>query len=268
MTSRLASVLVLTVVLGPGAASVARGEDPPAGGPPPATPPAEAPPAPPTVEDLLRDLGDAKAVVRRLDAAVAAKDCPDPKLLPALVRCVRDEHPDVRRAAILALGARVGDEQRRKAADAVGDRLKATAGKVEHEAERLDAVRALHDLAQPSTIDVLLDGIETGTSVSEAEARCLAVGNVPSPKAIEALIAFMSKRHRDGSGTRAAAVRGLTYATGERGGNDPDQWRAWWKDHEKTFDFDAAALRREKERQAKEERDARRDGKKRKKDGS
>jgi HEAT repeat protein len=213
----------------------------------------------PTVEQLVADMGDAKFAVKRLDAATAAKGNQDPRLLPPLVKLVKDEHPDVRAAAVAALGARTEPEQQRKAADALGSRMKSLAGKTEAEAERTEIARALHDLAQPSSIDALMDDIDYGSGLDEVEARCRAVGNVASPKAIEALIGFMQKRHRDGTGYRAVAAKALEYATGERRVNDPDQWRAWWKDHEKTFDFEAAASRRRKEADAKAEKEAQRE---------
>jgi hypothetical protein len=55
-------------------------------------------------------------------------------------------------------------------------------------------------------------------------------------------------------------------ATGEKLGNDPDAWRAWWKDAKKTFDFAAAAQRRAAEKEGKDGGEKRRSGKKDKKD--
>lgn len=270
MAVRLALVVTLVaLVLAP--AAVARGQDAPPDGsgagqappkeprkpkdPPPDDPGAQAPADPaPTLEQVLADLADAKFVVKRLDAATAAKGFQDAKLLPLLTKLLRDESPDVRTAAIQALGARTDADQQKKASESLCERLKALKGKTEGEAERTTLAKALHDLAQVGSIDALLDGIETGTGYDEVDARCHAVGNVASPKAIDALITFMSRGHRDGTGYRACAAKALQYATGERAANDPDQWRAWWKDHEKSFDFDAAAARRAKENEAKAEK--------------
>ncbi|MCE9636301.1 MAG: HEAT repeat domain-containing protein [Planctomycetes bacterium] len=213
--------------------------------PKPDTPPPAAAPAP-TTEQLLADMADTKFAVKRLDAAIAAKSVHDPKLLPALSKLAKDEQPDIRLAAIAALGARIDGDQKKKAADTLGDRIKSLNGKPEADAERMALCAALHDLAQVGSIDALIGDIDYGASLDEVDARCHAVANVPSPKAIEALIGFMQKRHRDGTGYRASCAKALTYATGERGGNDADYWRAWWKDHEKTFDFEAAASLREK----------------------
>jgi HEAT repeat protein len=223
--------------------------------------PAEKPPAP-DVDQLVADMGDAKFAVKRLDAAAAAKSVQDPKLLAPLVKLLRDENTEIRTTAIAALGARREPEQQKKAAEALAARLKSLAGKPEAESERTEIARALHDLAQVGAIEALLDDVGQGMGLDEVDARCRAVGNVPSPKAIEALIAFMQKGHRDGSGWRASAARALEYATGERRVNDPDQWRAWWKDHEKTFDFEAAAAARRKAEEEKAAKDASRKEKK------
>lgn len=255
-----ALVTLVALGLAAGLPSAARAEDPAPGAQ-----------AAPTIEQVLKDLADKEFTVKRLDAATAAKDFQDPRLVPLLAKLLKDDAPEVRAAAVAALANRTDGDQQKKASEALTDRVKAMGGKVEVEQERITVVKALGKLAQPGCIDALLDDIEDGMSPTETEARCMAVANVPSPKAIEGLIGLMSKRHRDGTGIRASAVRALQYATGEKGGNDPDQWRAWWKDHEKTFDFAAAAERRAKAEQAKEERDARRDGKKdrggKKKDG-
>jgi HEAT repeat protein len=207
----------------------------------------------PTLDQVLADLADTKFTVKRLDAATAAKQFQDPRLTPLLAKLLKDEYPDVRTAAVAALAARTDPDQRKKAADALGSRLDAISGKPELDAERGQVIDALHDLAQPSTIDTLIDKIDYGTSLDEVDARCRAVANVPSPRAIEALIGFMQKRHRDGTGYRSACNKALQYATGERGANDADMWRAWWKEHEKTFDFQAAFDARRKAEHAKEE---------------
>lgn len=239
----------------------------PAGGDPAADPNPEPRPGSPTspsalVEDLVAKMGDARFAVNRLDAATAAKDLQDAKLLPPLLKLLRDDHPDVRAAAIAALGTRSDPEQGKKAADALAERLKPLAKKPEHTGELIAACTALHDLAQPSTIDALLDDMAPGTDLDVVAARCMAVGNIPSPKAIEGLIDLMSKGHRDGSGLRGTAARALAYATGERAVNDPDHWRAWWKENAKSFDFGRAAAQRAEGRRKKDEAEERRNKRK------
>lgn len=253
--------LVLVPVLVLAAAGVGVAGDPPApGGTPPAptAPTAESQSPAALVDDLVAKMGDTKLAVHRLDAATASKDVQDPKLLPPLLKLLRDDHPDVRTAAIAALGARTAPDQVKRAADALAARLAPLAKKPELAGELVAACRALHDLAQPSAIDALLADIENGTPSDVVTARCMAVANVPSPRAIEALIDLMARRHRDGTGIRATAASALAYATGERATNDADHWRAWWKDHEKSFDFDAAAARRADARKKKDDAEERR----------
>jgi hypothetical protein len=257
-------------------AVAARADDPPGPAKPPAGPPAPktAPPAPkspettpaPSVDDLVAKMADAKFAANRLDGARAAKDLQDAKLLAPLVKLLRDEDLEVRTAAIVALGTRSDPAQAKKAADALAERLKPLAKKPEHSGEILEVCTSLHDLAQPSTIDALLDDTAAGVDLDVVRARCFAVANIPSPKAVEALIDLMSKGHRDGSGVRGTAAAALAYATGERAVNDPDHWRAWWKEVGKSFDFAAAAKRREDDRKRKDEAEERRN-KRKKKDG-
>ncbi len=223
--------------------------------------------AQPDVDGLVARMKRSDAPLERLAAAEAARDVQDERLLAPLVKLLRDDDADVRRAALAALGARTDPAQQKRAADAVAERLKPLAKKAETEGELVAACTALHDLAQPSTVDALLDDIADGTSTDVVRARCMAVGNIPSAKAIEGLIDLMAKRHRDGTGTRSAAAQALAYATGERPVNDPDHWRAWWKEHEKSFDFAAAAERRAAERDKKKDAAERRDRRKKKQDG-
>lgn len=267
MRRRFALALGVALVFSGAAAPARPGDDPSA--PPPGAKRAEpgkdaagdagrdAAPAP-TVDQLVADMNDDKFVIKRIDAAAAAKSVQDPKVLPPLVKLLKDEHTEVRSLAVAALGARREPEQQKKAAEALASRLKSLADKPEFGVERTQIAHALHDLAQPVSVEALLADIEAGMGLDEVEARCRAVGNVASPKAIEALIGLMQKGRRDGSGWRACCAKALEYATGERMGNDPDQWRAWWKDHEKTFDFELAADRRRREAEAKAEKEQQR----------
>ena len=53
------------------------------------------------------------------------------------------------------------------------------------------------------------------------------------------------------AGFRAPLRQALAYALRvDMGDADPDRWRAWWRENEKTFDFAAAAAARAEERQA------------------
>ena len=105
----------------------------------------------------------------------------------------------------------------------------------------------LHDLAQPTTLKPLLDGIVIEIDLDELAGRLKAVAAIPTPEAIEEIIQFGSRGRHGLDRWRRLSTEAFNYATGAGLGTDPDAWRAWWKDHQKGFDFKAAALRRKDE---------------------
>jgi HEAT repeat protein len=185
-----------------------------------------------------------------------------------LVSLLSDDDSSLRMSVIDALGHRESPEDRRKAASALAGHLPKAARKANSDVEVIATAQALGTLAQPASIDALLADIELGTPPDVVEARLMAVAQVPSADAIDSLITFLAKQGRGKGGPQREACRGaLREATGENLGNDPDVWRAWWKDAKKGFDFEAAARRRADERQRKAEADEKRRAKKDKKDG-
>ena len=211
------------------------------------------------LDQLLAKLGDAKFAANRLDGATAAKSVQDPKLLTPLTKLLKDENPDVRLAAIAALGNRDAGDQKKKAADALAPRIK-WLEKPESQSELLAVVKSLHDLAQEGSIEALLDNIHDESDLDVVQARAMAVANVPSAVAIEKLIDGMSRTHRGGSGIPGSFSKALASATGERSVNDPDVWRKWWKENKATFSFSAAAERRKTEADRRAEKEERRNG--------
>jgi hypothetical protein len=229
--------------------------------------PGDAAPTSPAATDRTGDvekLGIALAsddAAIRLDAATKAKDVQDAKLLKALATALKDEVHEVRVAVMEALGTRTGDDARKSAAAALHKVLGPLSKKPVQQPELLIALRAVHDLAHPTSIKPLLEGIDVHTDREVVDARLLAVANIAAPEAIDELIQFLSKGRKGGDeGQRGAAHRALTYATGERLKNDPDVWRAWWKDARKTFDFAAAAEARAAVREKQDRRNERREG--------
>jgi len=137
--------------------------------------------------------------------------------------------------------------------------------------ERLRVIGALHDLAQPSSVKVLMDDIKVETDLDEVKERLRAVANIPVENAVEELIRFAAAHGRgQGSNWRAPLREALRYALRYDAGNsDPDTWRAWWRENRKGFDFLAAAADRARERKEEAEKDEKRkerDGKRRRKD--
>lgn len=249
------SVAFVLALAFPGAAFA---EDPPAGTKPEEKPKGAAEQVAAETEALIVKMNDPKFAATRLDGAVGALGVQDAKLLAPLVKLLKDPDTDVRLAAIKALGARESEDQKKKGAEALAARIKFLEKEVRDQGELLAVVKSLHDLAQRGAIDPLLDGIMDDSDHDVAEARAMAVANIPCAEAIEALINAMAKRGRNGSGMQPLFRKALQYATGERGVVDPDMWRKWWKDNKDSFDFDRAAVDREKARGAKEERDQKR----------
>jgi HEAT repeat protein len=227
-------------------------------------PPAAAPPEPAKLAESLKS----KEKADRLAAARDAKDVQDEKLTAPLAALLDDDEAAIRHAAIEALGRRTAADAQKKAASALASHVTKVAKRADAEVELIAAVQALGVLAQPSSLDALTSDIEIDTPLEVVRARLTAVANLPSPEAIDALIQFLAKQGRGKNGAQREACRAaLRDATGQNLGNDPDAWRAWWKDAKKDFDFAAAAERRAAEREAKDEKDRKKRERQEKRDG-
>lgn len=176
-----------------------------------------------------------------------------PLVTTALCRLVGDVEGSVRDALAAALVGRTELDGRKAAARAIEARVERIQKSDDDLTERIAWIGVLHDLAQPSSLRVLAAETGLDRSADELAARLRAIANLPSADAIEAIIQFRSSGNRRGQPDPTGAQRGrlardaFRYATGVDVGHDPDAMRAWWKDHAKTFDFDAAAERRAKE---------------------
>jgi len=218
------------------------------------------------VADLVKRLKSKEGDVR-LVAATQALEVADDAVTKPLARLLGDDEFGVRAAAIQALATRTTERGRRDAAKALVARMPRLAKAEYGEGELLLVIEALGELAQPSSVKPLFDGITDETSDEILEARMDAVAQIPHASAVEELIRYLARRGRGKWGGRKRAVTSaLQAATGQRLGNDPDKWRAWWKENAKTFDFAAAAERRasesaERERRAEKKRN-RKSGKK------
>lgn len=219
--------------------------------------PAPAAPADP-VASLVERLKEDQPIDVRLAALKEAAALEDPHVVTALGKCLKAPEEEARLLAVAALGASKFTETKKKAATLLLERSKVVQTAYDKDTSRkhelIAIFQGLHDLAQDSTIDGILDGIESGVDLDVVGARAMAVANVPSAKAIEGLINYMGRRHRDGTGIRGQLTKALSYATGVHGSNDDDAWRAWWKDNKATFDFQAAYAERERARAEKAEK--------------
>ena len=180
----------------------------------------------------------------RRGAAVEAAAEQHASVTAALAHLLSDPDAEVRAAAITGLAKREDGTAKKSAASALAARLPRLAEKPAMKDELLKAVAALHDLAQPVAIKALLDDLPPVAEPGVLEARLMAVANVPAAEAIEELIDLLARGRKGADLVRRHAAEALRAATGERLGGDPDVWRAWWREHEKDFDYAAAAAKR------------------------
>jgi hypothetical protein len=203
-------------------------------------------------KELVKKMKDADPNVR-LQAVMDAEEVPEASITSQLIALLGDKDGVVRSAAIEALRVRPVATERKKAAAALAARLKPLAKRLAEEEEYTQVISALHDLAEPVSIKALLD-MDPEVEQDTARQRLFAVANVPSAEAIEGLIDFLARGINRRTGQRQFAAQALRYATGKQYGNDPDQWRSWWKDARATFDFEAAAEGRAQDAARKEEK--------------
>jgi len=234
---RTLTLALLAVVIAPG---LALAED------------ADSPPRP--AKEVIADL-KSKDLDTRMQAVEDSARCHDSGVTSQLIRMLKEKDHEVRMAVIEALGHRQEKACRKKAASALSPRLKPLGANLQYEEEYALTIASLHALAQVSTIKSLM-AFDLDENPETAKARLFAVANVPHKSAIETLIAFLSKgRKRGRNNQRQACVQALRYATGQKLGNDPDQWRRWWREVEKDFSFEFIANERaEKERLAAEKK--------------
>lgn len=174
-----------------------------------------------------------------------------------LIRLLKHDNPAVRKAAIEALQLRKPEEERRKAAHALAQRIAPLAEKEETKEECILVATALHDLAQEVALKALLDGITPDSDREVTRARLRAAANIPSKDAIDELLQLGSAGRRGGAGWRQAAViEALRYATQEKVQGGIEAWRAWWTENKKTYDAFLVAQKRAEARLAEEERRA------------
>lgn len=184
-------------------------------------------------------------------AVAQAKGDQHPTVTAQLARALSDADDLVRQTAIEGLAARTTPAGRKAAATAIAARLPRLAESPLLRDELLRALAILHDLAEPVAHKALAARLGLDVDPEELAARLKAIANLPIPEAVDTIIDFRATGgNRGGRGElgyrRRFARDAFTYATGADVGNDPDAMRAWWKEHAKGFDFQAAAAERAK----------------------
>lgn len=205
-------------------------------------------------EDLPRRLAadDTDDVIAACREAATLQEA---SLTAPLIHLLKHDNPAVRKAAIEALQLRKPEEERKKAAPALAQRIAPLAEKEDGKEELLLVAAALHDLAQEAALKPLLDGITPDSDREITRARLHAAANVPSKEVIDELLQLGSQGRRGGAGWRQAAViEALRYATQEKVQGGVEAWRAWWTENKKTYDAFLVASKRAEARLAEEER--------------
>ena len=205
-------------------------------------------------EDIVARLAeeDSNTVI---DACREAAASQEPALTAPLIRLLKHENPAVRKAAIEALQLRKPAEEKRKAAQALAQRIAPLAEKEEGSEELIAVATALHDLAQPVALKPLLEGIGPDADREVTRARLHAAANLPSKEVIDELLQLGSAGRRGGAQWRTAAVvEALRYATQENVKGGIDAWRHWWTENKKSYDADIVANTRADARLAEQER--------------
>ena len=214
---------------------------------------------------IVKKLGDKNDQIVLEGLAEAANE-QSKSLTASLVKLTKHKNPAIRQTAIACLGGRTDVAAKKKAASSLAARLKPLSKDPHDKTEILLVIQALHDLAQPTTIKALLD-TPNDAERDVREARAMAVANVPSKEAIERLIQYGYKDRRGEARTRDIAVRALRYATQDNTKRGIEGWRKWWSDNKKSFDPESAADKRQEARDAKAEKDAKREARKNKQGG-
>ncbi len=218
-----------------------------------------------TAKDVLKDLKDRDRGIKILAIAECAQ-FPDASIGTQLTKMLKEKDFELRMAVIDALKAREDKTDRRRAAQALAARLKPLTGKLQDAEEYEAVIDALGHLAQPCSIKALLD-MKTEEDKATAQARLMAVANIPSKDAVEALIQFGSKgRNRGSNNQRVFTAKALQHATGQKFGKDMDKWRAWWRENRDTFDLKMMKAQREAEAAKQAEREARQEEKRRRRE--
>lgn len=134
----------------------------------------------------------------RNNVVVALRILKDERAIPTLRKALKDESPYVRAIAVAALGEL-------KASQVYDEIVLLTKDKGD----------------KPGKKEGTLNCLPT----SPAALACYALGNLDEPRAIPVLIKLL-----DDQDLRVPAAQALEALTQQKLGNDPEKWKAWWKD--------------------------------------
>jgi hypothetical protein len=191
----------------------------------------ETPPAqdPQRVAAVVKDLETAFAGTSAPDKLAAirkAVEVPDPKVIAAIAKGINENEPQVKQAAIVALGGMRGDD----ALAALTSAYKRDEMKWKKDEALLPVL--LKEIARhgdPSSIDILLKDPFSQKTYPAIQARILGLANIRSAKSVAGefeLMNLVGLRQLDPymNDLRTA----LTRLTGTDQGPSPEMWQKWW----------------------------------------
>ena len=199
------------------------------------------PPDPALVKAAIAELDSAFAKGKspeRIAAIGRAATLLDPAVIDRIARGLKDGDPLVQSAAVEALRFL----QHADALAALSDCAKRDK-KLAKDGERFAAlIKAIGQHASPTSIAWLAEGALAGDDFRVIEARLLALGNIRTRAALEALVGLMRAADRERVQPYMPSFRlALMVLTGADQGVSQDAWIAWWNEHKATLAVEPAA---------------------------
>ena len=216
--------------------------------------------SPSTAAAADRSLQDERPVPpERIEAAVAALEAAakgdDPA---AYAKAIRDSADAVDKRVIEAIGKGLKHKDATVSGAAVD-----TLGRMRHpesvqalngyyksekkvltedEARLAELLKAIGRLGDPKGIDTLVDNPFGARTYPVIQARLLGLGNIRDAKSVEALFGLLEKvAERDLDRYMADIRMALVQLSGQDMGDDPEQWKTWWRDSKKGYEVSPEA---------------------------
>jgi hypothetical protein len=112
----------------------------------------------------------------------------------------------------------------------------------EDEARLAELLKAIGRQGSPKGIETLVDSPFSAKTYPVIQARLLGLGNIRDAKSVEALFELLEKvAERDLDRYMADIRLALVQLSGQDMGDDPEQWKNWWRDAKKGYEISPAA---------------------------
>lgn len=181
------------------------------------------------IDPLVTCLLNAKCHIK-IAACNALKEFGDARVIPALIRTLRQDHADweLRWIASDALG-RIGK-------DSVEPLLNVL--KKGSQSSRFLAVSALGHIKEKDTVPILIQTLQDD-QVREAAVKALgAIGDVAAIGPLIEVLQEYRTNLSQSKNIRKLIAKTLRKLSGYKCGGDPIQWRVWWEQHKMEYIFD------------------------------